>query len=1725
ISYSFGFDSHKRSNLHYLNETTLASSIGNVLILLNLRTLEQEYMMGIREGAIGAIAVHPSRKYLAIAEVCSSMPNIYILEYPSMNILRVLREGAERGFSDICFNNRGDKLATVGMDPDYMLTIWSWEEEKIILRSKAFSQDVYRVSFSAENDGNLTTSGMGHIKFWRMSRTFTGLKLQGYIGKFGVSELSDIAAFIQLPDGKVLSSTETGNMLLWDGGMIKCELAGKGRKPCHQGRIEVVLLMDGEVFTAGEDGFVRIWDLETIDNADVTSPSSGAGVAAGASAEGAAAAPVVTSGSPQARVFEMEPMDEILLGKDVKIKSMVRCLGSSHEYLVQDEAGNLFKLDTKKRSTDKILSFHSGAITSIDTSPLAHSLVSLGADGTLRLYDYVSKAACARVKFHGRGTVMSYLPEALDGSGCTVISGFSDGIVRIVTHTAITVDVANAAFTLQYALKPHKGPITSIAVSADGAFIATASEDRTVFFFKVETTLPEVLGEIQPPVIFSINSVHLIPIGFITLDSVPVSITFSPDNHMNLEEIEPVKEDELEDPENADQAQPAEEEVDGKRALIALANGSLISLIVPRLEAVDTNVTYEINHDVMKMNTWTFHVPEPKKPPPPAENPEKDGAIAAPDIAETLLKIAADKEKAEQEALKPLSAKRSEAGITIRRDSPIGHVVYLEGGYFLVSLVNVSGEGEVRACKIGSPQHSRLLLTHRSRVTNLRLSHSGKYLLVACEDGATFLRKFKVGDIVLQDWTAGHETYQAYSMRLTEEEAKAVQRRAKDREAAGPDESFDELNRADDTPGQFWIGRQHDGNSGGVTNAQSTFDDSFFCTAGRDGGLFVWRNTFESMEYSDLIDLRDNETVEDVTDATAYSLQEAKLKSEKDREIEEAEVKKQLTREYIQELRNEFLRLVAENEAEAAEKQISRDALRVDPYLRSDIDRETQEKIVHVRRELEWISEKESIVPNKLRRKFLSNLETERIEISSFKTNRAVATFRTTKLNQSLEMALQPLLASEKNPSRNALHVRALLSTKACRACRRESFTTFMLTNAPDDGRGDPKRRSAKPMDTRSKLEARKQLRAERSTMWKALMDQKPDDNYEDPRDASAYPEHRDIVTEQDIIQLQKEEAEAVAAAKSGGGDDPMGFGSGAPAGTATAAPAALQRPPSPTGGAGSRSRPATTGDSSHVHDAAAGSVNDAHAGHATDASGQGSETSQTRVDVQVEVSELEAREQDARRKLLLYRKDEILKTFDQLVKEFDVKVDQLEKERIVLEGDVKCADIKLLLLYREWVLLKEFEKYDNALMDKLTMKRNEKEEIDLKIKECQEKLNSKKTEIELVIKREKEIHDEFHSSLGENNKHEELLTKIFKRKIKRSKKKAKNDANARKGTNSAEASEDEEEEEEEDDDDMDEDSEGESMDSDSDADGGEECPGDCDAALFAKVLDLRERKLDQEDVLGEIQKAIEALRKENDSMIKKEKIIHMALKNTEAEIQDFQTQKQQKLNELDVVVPLRLHQIQYLERNALPSDLSLSLVFVNDGLAKLRNRIKQLQQEKADIRKQHKELRKMHVSLIKSKKEKQFKLLELEARAHDVQMLKFGQIIDLEKLERMGINKNADEMREKLQKEDIRRMRELQECEGKINIVKERLTEVTRENTDKLEKLVALTESKQRLEEALNSSQASVTAEYSGPQAKDVTDRDRLSDLVQQQAREIDGLKQEIESLIRKPMRTLPPV
>lgn len=268
----------------------------------------------------------------------------------------------------------------------------------------------------------------------------------------------------------------------------------------------------------------------------------------------------------------------------------------------------------------------------------------------------------------------------------------------------------------------------------------------------------------------------------------------------------------------------------------------------------------------------------------------------------------------------------------------------------------------------------------------------------------------------------------------------------------------------------------------------------------------------------------------------------------------------------------------------------------------------------------------------------------------------------------------------------------------------------------------------------------------------------------------------------------------------------------------------------------------------------------------------------------------------------------------------------------------------------------------------------------------------------------------------------------------------------------------------------------------------------------------------------------IDSLKKEVDALVKKNKVINHGVKMAKNDLEAFHIEKQKKMNELDIVVTLNLHQIQYMQNGSLPADLTSCLVFHSGGVNQLASRIKGLQQEKAQQIRKFKELKRSHIHLIKGKKAMEGKLVALEEKYHAMMLLKFGREVDLTKLENISTNRIAEELKETIAKKDTKYTRKLSEWDVQINQAKQTLLNATREHTGRLDTLNELTKERQDLEGQLDGKQKNLGGEYSGQRKADLKERQRLIQLVQLQAQEVDALKEEIGILSRKDGHILPP-
>jgi WD40 repeat protein len=458
------------------------------------------------------------------------------------------------------FSPDGAKLASVSTSPDFMLTIWDWEEQQMGLHSKAFGQDVYNVFFSQDDPGRLTTSGVGHIRFWKMAATFTGLKLQGSIGKFGKIDLSDIDTFVELPDGKVISSTESGALLVWEGHFIKCRLTRSGGRPCHDGAVTYLGLdrVEKRVVSAAVDGYIRWWSFAKIDNAEVDSDHS--------------------------MDFELEPIAELYLGEGVGVKSMIDSGSDASRRLlvILDTTGRMlsysFAVHEKAQASTPVLNFcgtvqglteasvaklssaepeefvvdeqerfyidkhifenfHAAGLTGMDTCPYDHLVATCSTDGTVRCFDYVRRQMVAVRKFGAPATCLKWLPKHLDPTGRMIAVGFGDGVVRVLAlgeddrREYSASKSVQLTFLRKLVFKPHNAPVIDLAFSSDSGLLATSGADGIVFFFQCQ---PVVAANVAwNPVRF----VTMLPESMGGNNRVPVScrqLSWSPDSRCLL---------------------------------------------------------------------------------------------------------------------------------------------------------------------------------------------------------------------------------------------------------------------------------------------------------------------------------------------------------------------------------------------------------------------------------------------------------------------------------------------------------------------------------------------------------------------------------------------------------------------------------------------------------------------------------------------------------------------------------------------------------------------------------------------------------------------------------------------------------------------------------------------------------------------------------------------------------------------------------------------------------------------------------------------------------------------------------------------------------------------------------------------------------------------------------------------------------------------------------------
>jgi hypothetical protein len=492
--------------------------------------------------------------------------------------------------------------------------------------------------------------------------------------------------------------------------------------------------------------------------------------------------------------------------------------------------------------------------------------------------------------------------------------------------------------------------------------------------------------------------------------------------------------------------------------------------------------------------------------------------------------------------------------------------------------------------------------------------------------------------------------------------------------------------------------------------------------------------------------------------------------------------------------------------------------------------------------------------------------------------------------------------------------------------------------------------------------------------------------------------------------------------------------------------------------------------------------------------------------------SDVELAEQAQLRIQLEFKRDLLLQNIKKGITKFDEMVTKLADEKVRVRGEIVLAELRFLTMLREFKLLAKLERKDHELNEKLKERRHDMDAIDNEVAAQQKRLKEAEHDLEDSQKQLKKLARKFDGMVDATLKCHDQLWTIYS-------------YNIRRDTKMDEADEVEVDITTFDVDQVRKMFEAQAIQKQSDT-----CPADCDPALFEKVLDLREARMDIIEKNAGSLAIKDQIKQQCDSILFKRKGLESQFNQIKAEFEEFQHEKQRRLNELNFSLSLQFHQIRYLEAKEvmvgesrapqiikqMPADMSEALVFLNTGLEKLKQQEQSLKNNKqalynlfrANLGRQNED-EKVKESLMRE-------IGVMTSKLQEIQKLKFGQPVDLVMLEQLRVNKDADALRLQIADVEKRQNDEMQTIISQTNQATEDMTHEVQRNTALLSSLASLTEQQRDIESVLQKSRTTQTADDLN-QDLGLANPDELLAEVERNGELIDKLNEEIRLLKRK--------
>lgn len=311
-----------------------------------------------RDGLV-VLALSPDGQRLAAVDAAGHIDVFALADGAPLGTLAG-HTGAVQG---VAFAPNNQQLATAGQDGS--LRHWQLPVPRVV--AAGHEMDLRAVAFAPNAAALATAADDKTVKIFNTADGALVRTLEG-----AAAALRRVAWRGEM----IAAGDQQGTILLWSAGDGK----PLGSLTAHQGSVRGLLLLDGQFFSAGQDGLVKRWQmpLEAPKVLAHAMPPRDAALARDGKLLATAAADGVrlfeTAGGQQQRALAVAEATSVALSAD---SSLV---------VAADQAGTLHLYHTADGQPRGTLAGHTGAIARVVVHPSGTQLASAGADGTVRLW-------------------------------------------------------------------------------------------------------------------------------------------------------------------------------------------------------------------------------------------------------------------------------------------------------------------------------------------------------------------------------------------------------------------------------------------------------------------------------------------------------------------------------------------------------------------------------------------------------------------------------------------------------------------------------------------------------------------------------------------------------------------------------------------------------------------------------------------------------------------------------------------------------------------------------------------------------------------------------------------------------------------------------------------------------------------------------------------------------------------------------------------------------------------------------------------------------------------------------------------------------------------------------------------------------------------------------------------------------------------------------------------